>query len=165
MSAVLQHVKHAFDGEKAIRLLLFSKAVKKDGQVMVKVQLFDFDLPLDAVTNTPVLNRHWQITALVEASQLGVRGVVSNEKRTGFGCFDGLALLHTWMQMVMIVAVEVEVVVVEVVVEVGGGDVMVAVLVVTMMKTTTKTSKTITRCLMRLGSNCEVLTYPWPAKW
>ena len=48
-ATVLQHIKSALYGKETIRLLLLTQAVKKDGQVVVVVELFNVDLPLDPV--------------------------------------------------------------------------------------------------------------------
>ncbi len=66
---------------------------------MVKVQLLNLHLPLNTVTHAPVLDGHGQVASLVEAPKLGVGGVVSDEKSTGFGHFDGLALLDACARM------------------------------------------------------------------
>ena len=46
-AAMLEHVKSSLDCKETVRLLLFAQAVKKDGKVVVIIQLFDVYLPLD----------------------------------------------------------------------------------------------------------------------
>lgn len=46
-AAVLEHVKRSLDCKETVWLLLFAQAIKKDGEVVVVIQLFDVNLPLD----------------------------------------------------------------------------------------------------------------------
>lgn len=94
LAAVLKHVEHTLDCEEAVGLFLFPQPVKKDGKVVMEIQLFDFHLPLDAVADAAMLDGNGQVASFVKAAEFGVGGVVSDKKRTRFGYFDGLAFLN-----------------------------------------------------------------------
>lgn len=60
----------------------------------MEIKLLNLNFPLNAVSDTPVFDGHRQVASLVEATKLGVGGIVADEKSARFGHFDGLALLH-----------------------------------------------------------------------
>lgn len=69
------HVVHSLGSEEAVRLLELPEAIKKDGEVVVEVELLDTDLPGDAVVNTSVVHLYGQVASLVEAPEFCVGGV------------------------------------------------------------------------------------------
>jgi len=66
---MLEEVENSLDSQKAVWLLFLAYSLHEDRQVMVVVQLFHFNLPLDRVRRT-VLNLDRQITTIVEAAEL-----------------------------------------------------------------------------------------------
>ena len=54
--------------------MLLSDTLEEDGQVMVVVELLDFNLPIDTVLRT-VLNSDGEIAAIVESTELRGRDV------------------------------------------------------------------------------------------
>mmetsp|Transcript_2172 Transcript_2172/g.5516 ORF Transcript_2172/g.5516 Transcript_2172/m.5516 type:complete len:483 (-) Transcript_2172:226-1674(-) len=81
----LEHVLHALDRQEAVRLLRLADAVKKDGQVVVVVQLLNLHLPGNDVLGAAVVHRDGQVAALVEAAERGVGRVVAPPVRARLG--------------------------------------------------------------------------------
>ena len=54
-SSLLKHIEHTLHCQKSVWVLLLSDTLEEDGQVMMVVQLLDFDLPVDLVLGS-VLN-------------------------------------------------------------------------------------------------------------
>eukprot|EP00968_Pinguiococcus_pyrenoidosus_P000691 scaffold47_cov258-Pinguiococcus_pyrenoidosus.AAC.18 len=97
------HVIHSVLGQECVRLLLFAKPVAEDGEVVVKVEGQDGNLPSDgvvdrAVDDLPAMHHlatvarllcreraathlHGQITTLVESAEEGVRGILAGLRR------------------------------------------------------------------------------------
>ena len=68
--ALTEEVKDTLAGEEAIRVLLLTDALHEDGEVMMVVELFHLNLPLDFVRRA-VLNLDGQISAVIETTELG----------------------------------------------------------------------------------------------
>jgi hypothetical protein len=68
-AALLEHVKHALDGQEAVGVLLLADTFEEDGQVVVVVELGDVNLPVNAVLRA-VFNGDGEVTAVVEATEL-----------------------------------------------------------------------------------------------
>mmetsp|Transcript_77367 Transcript_77367/g.201396 ORF Transcript_77367/g.201396 Transcript_77367/m.201396 type:complete len:259 (+) Transcript_77367:126-902(+) len=69
-AALLQHVVHALNRKKTVRILLFPKPIKEDGEVVVVIQLVDLHLPSDPVLRRSVLDLYRQISTVVESPEL-----------------------------------------------------------------------------------------------
>lgn len=73
-SSLVEHIEDALHCEESVWVLLLSDALEEDGQVMVVVQLLDLNFPVDAVLRS-VLDGNWEISSVVEASELAGRDV------------------------------------------------------------------------------------------
>jgi hypothetical protein len=90
-TSVFKHVEHTLHSNESIGVLLLPNALKEDGQVMMVVQLLGRGhLPPDDVLGS-VLNHDWQVSPVVESSELSIRDGSSLES-TGLGLL-GLGLL------------------------------------------------------------------------
>ena len=69
---VVEKVKNALAREEAVRLLLLTDALHEDGQVVMVVELLNFNLPGNSVRRA-VLDLDRQISAVVETTELGRR--------------------------------------------------------------------------------------------
>ena len=67
---VLEKVKNALAREEAVRLLLLTDALHEDGEVVMVVELLNFNLPHNFVGRS-VLNLDREISAVVETTELG----------------------------------------------------------------------------------------------
>mmetsp|Transcript_51705 Transcript_51705/g.83892 ORF Transcript_51705/g.83892 Transcript_51705/m.83892 type:complete len:283 (+) Transcript_51705:142-990(+) len=65
----VEEIENSLHGQKPVRILLLSKPVKEDRQVMVIVQLIYVHLPLNLVLRSSVLNLNRQISPVVEAPE------------------------------------------------------------------------------------------------
>lgn len=81
-TSLFEHVEYSLNSQESVWILLFSDALEEDGQVMVVVELLDFDFPVDFILGT-VLNSNWKITSVIESSEFtwrdapGVEGASS----------------------------------------------------------------------------------------
>lgn len=73
-TSLFKHVEYSLDSQESVRVLLFSDAFEEDGQVMVVVQLLDFNFPVNFILRT-VLNSNWKITSVIESSEFTGRNV------------------------------------------------------------------------------------------
>ena len=67
--AVLEQVHDALDREEPVRVLLLANALHEDGQVVMVVELGDFDFPRDLVRRA-MLDLDGQVAAIIEATEL-----------------------------------------------------------------------------------------------
>ena len=68
-TAFLQHVHAALNREETVGILLLADSLKEDWQVVVVVQLHDIDFPENLVW-WAVLDSNWQVSAIIETSEL-----------------------------------------------------------------------------------------------
>jgi len=68
-ATLLQHVEASLDREETVRVLLLADTFEEDWQVVMVVQLHNVDLPEDLVWWS-VLDGDWQVSAIVETSEL-----------------------------------------------------------------------------------------------
>ena len=78
---------HTLDGKESVWVLLFTDAFHEDGEVVMVVELVDFNLPSNLVGGA-VLNLDGQISTIVEAAELAGRDL-SPLVGTGPGGQDG----------------------------------------------------------------------------
>lgn len=69
-STLFEHVENTLHGQESVWVHFFSNTFEKDWQVMMVVKLLDLDLPVDLVLWCVVLDRHGQISAVVEEAEL-----------------------------------------------------------------------------------------------
>ena len=82
----LKHIENALNSKESVGVHLFTDAFKEDWQVVMIVELLNFDLPLDLVLRT-MLNCNWEITSIVEESELR-NGNLSSDNSTSFGLLN-----------------------------------------------------------------------------
>ena len=68
--SLAKEVEDTLAGEEAVWVLLLTDALHEDGEVVMVVELFHLNLPLDFVGRA-VLNLDGQISAVVETTELG----------------------------------------------------------------------------------------------
>mmetsp|Transcript_37277 Transcript_37277/g.76399 ORF Transcript_37277/g.76399 Transcript_37277/m.76399 type:complete len:210 (+) Transcript_37277:527-1156(+) len=85
---MLEHVKGALDSKESIRLLLLAKPIEEYGQVVMVIELFHINLPLDAIANASVFNRDGKVSTLVEPTEFRVGGVLPHLVRSRHRRFD-----------------------------------------------------------------------------
>ena len=68
-SSLLQHVENSLHCQESIWILLLSDSFKEDGQVMMVIELSDFDFPVNPVLRS-MLNCNREISSVVEPSEL-----------------------------------------------------------------------------------------------
>ena len=71
-----EEVEDTLHSEEAVRVLLLTDTLHEDRQVVMIVELLHLDLPLDFVWRA-VLNLDRQISAIVEAAELGANDLAS----------------------------------------------------------------------------------------
>lgn len=67
-TSLLEHVEYSLNSQESVWVLLFSDALEEDGQVVVVVELLDFDFPVDFILGT-MLNSNWEISSIVKSSE------------------------------------------------------------------------------------------------
>jgi hypothetical protein len=68
-TTLVEHVENTLDGKESVWILLFSDTLEENGEIMMVVELLNFDFPVDSVLWT-VFNGNWEITSVVESSEL-----------------------------------------------------------------------------------------------
>ena len=68
-TTLVEHVENTLDGKESVWILLFSNTLEENGEIMMVIELLNFDFPVDSVLWT-VLNGDWEITSVVESSEL-----------------------------------------------------------------------------------------------
>lgn len=68
-TTLFKHIKYSLHSEESVWVHFFTDTLEEDWQVMMIVQLLDFDLPVDLVL-WAVLNCNWQISSVVEEAEL-----------------------------------------------------------------------------------------------
>ena len=66
---MLEEVKDTLAGEEAVGLLLLTDALHEDGEVVMVVELGNFDFPCNLVRGS-VLNLNGEISAVIETTEL-----------------------------------------------------------------------------------------------
>jgi len=74
-ACAVDHVLCPLLGQKPVRLLSLAKSGEEQWQIVVEIEFFDLNLPLNLIINAPVINLNRQITTLVESAELGVRRI------------------------------------------------------------------------------------------
>lgn len=67
-ATLVEHIENSLDGKESVWVLLLSNSLEEDGQIVMVIQLLDFNLPVDAVLGT-MLNGNGEITSVIEASE------------------------------------------------------------------------------------------------
>jgi len=79
-AALLQHVHSTLECKETEGLLEFTEAVEEDRQVMVEVELLDFDAPIELAAVAAVLNHHGQVATLIETAEFGRRDLALGKR-------------------------------------------------------------------------------------
>lgn len=74
-SSFFKHIKDTLHSQESVRVLLFSNTLKENRQIMMVIQLLDFDFPVDFVLRS-MLNGNGEISSVIEPSEL-TRGNLS----------------------------------------------------------------------------------------
>lgn len=93
-ASLLEHVEYSLHGQESVWVLLLSDAFEEDGQVVVVVELLDFNFPVDFILRA-VLDSDWEISSIIEPSEFTWRNVSCVEcSSSGFlWCWLFLGLL------------------------------------------------------------------------
>ncbi len=75
--AELKQVADALPSQKLVRVFRFAQAVREQRQEVVEIQGLDLGLPRQLVVHVALINDARQVATLIEAAQLGVRGVLT----------------------------------------------------------------------------------------
>jgi hypothetical protein len=67
-TTLLEHVEDSLNSEESIRVLLLTDTLEEDREVVMVVELLDFNLPVDTVLRS-MLNGDWEISTIIEASE------------------------------------------------------------------------------------------------
>ena len=65
-SALFEHIEHSLHREESVWILLLSDTLEEDWQVVMVVELFNSNLPLDLAVGSIEIHNHWHIIALIE---------------------------------------------------------------------------------------------------
>ena len=68
-TTLVKHVENTLDGKESVWILLFSDTLEENGEIMMVVELLNFDFPVDSVLWT-MFNGNWEVTSVVESSEL-----------------------------------------------------------------------------------------------
>jgi len=68
-TTLVEHVENTLDGKESVWILLFSDTLEENGEIMMVIELLNFHFPVDSVLWT-VFNGNWEVTSVVESSEL-----------------------------------------------------------------------------------------------
>jgi hypothetical protein len=66
---LIQHIKHALDRQKPVWVLLLTNPIKEDWEVVMVVQLLNWDLPQDLVARSGMHDLNRKVASVVETTE------------------------------------------------------------------------------------------------
>ena len=71
-ATLVEHIEHSLNSEESVWVDLFPNALEEDWKIMMVIELLNVDFPVDLILGS-VLDGHWEISSVVESSELRKR--------------------------------------------------------------------------------------------